>query len=217
MNAAPLPAPRSSSTTRRLGVRAALLTLLLSSPAVSTANAADAPGAAPALAATPAAPAAEAAAPAAEAAAPAVAASAAPAMDKLKFTAAWRSRYEVWDFFAPSGGAGANNTYDFYGTDLRASATWTDKYFEAMVEGQAVGLVDLEGVDEGVLERLDERAVGRAPGVAQGDLRQPGEPRLDVAHPLLEDRQGRAPAHAGSRPRAEARYSPVPQSRLIGG
>lgn len=156
MNAAPLPAPRHSSTTRRLDVLAALLTLLFFSPASSTANAAEAPGAAPVVTA-----------PAATAAAPPVA----PAVDKLKFTAAWRSRYEVWDFFAPSGGAGSNNTYDFYGTDLRASATWTDKFFEAMVEGQAVGLVDLPSNAVGTAAEgpLGLGAVYRANNGDQGD------------------------------------------------
>jgi hypothetical protein len=63
--------------------------------------------------------------------------------ERLKLNATWRQRYEVWNFFEPSGAAGTNNTYGFYGSDLRASATWTDELFSVLVEGQAVGLLDL--------------------------------------------------------------------------
>ncbi|HXC53607.1 MAG TPA: alginate export family protein [Candidatus Limnocylindrales bacterium] len=65
------------------------------------------------------------------------------ALSKLKISGAWRFRNEVWDFFEPSGVAGANNTYDFVGSDLRLAATWTDDWFDALVEGQGVFLGNL--------------------------------------------------------------------------
>jgi len=68
---------------------------------------------------------------------------AAPPPDKLKISAAWRTRMELWDFFEPSGGAGANNSYNFIGSDLRLNAAWTDTWFDVVVEGQGVGLGNL--------------------------------------------------------------------------
>jgi hypothetical protein len=68
---------------------------------------------------------------------------AAPPPDKLKIAATWRSRLEMWDFFQPSGAAGANNAYEFFGSDLRASAAYTESWFDLFVEGQAVLLANL--------------------------------------------------------------------------
>lgn len=67
----------------------------------------------------------------------------APPPDKLKISAAWRSRLEMWDFFQPSGAAGSNNAYEFYGSDLKVNAAWNDDWFDAFVEGQAVLLANL--------------------------------------------------------------------------
>ena len=68
---------------------------------------------------------------------------AAPPPDKLKISGAWRTRVEMWDFFEPSGGAGANNSYEFVGSDLRLNAAWTDTWFDVVAEGQAVALGNL--------------------------------------------------------------------------
>jgi len=75
---------------------------------------------------------------------------------KLKVSGAWRTRAEMWDFFEPSGTAGANNTYSFVGSDLRLNATWTDDWFDVFVEGQGV-----------VLGELPDNAVG---GPTEGPL-----------------------------------------------
>lgn len=75
---------------------------------------------------------------------------AAPAVDappsplaKLKVSGAWRSRLEMWNFFEPSGAAGGNNSYNFYGSDARLNAAWTDDWFDVFAEGQVVGLAGL--------------------------------------------------------------------------
>jgi hypothetical protein len=68
-----------------------------------------------------------------------------PPPDKLKISAAYRHRVEMWDFFEPSGAAGANNNYQFYGSDLRVKAVWTDDWFDAFGELQGVLLAGLPG------------------------------------------------------------------------
>lgn len=65
--------------------------------------------------------------------------------DKFKISASWRSRLEMWDFFEPSAAAGANNNYQFYGSDLRVGAGWYDDAFDVFVEGQGVLLAGLPG------------------------------------------------------------------------
>lgn len=59
-------------------------------------------------------------------------------VDKLKIGASLRSRLDAWDFFEPSGAAGANNTYVYSGNDLHVNALWKDDWFEAFVDGQGV-------------------------------------------------------------------------------
>ena len=88
-------------------------------------------------------------APAAADAAPVAGMDAPPPPDKLKISAAWRTRLEMWDFFEPSGGAGANNTYNFIGSDLRVNVAWTDDWFDVFVEGQSVVLAELPGLATG--------------------------------------------------------------------
>lgn len=66
-----------------------------------------------------------------------------PPPDKLKISAAYRHRVELWDFFEPSGTGGANNNYQFYGSDLRVKAVWTDDWFDAFGELQGVLLAGL--------------------------------------------------------------------------
>lgn len=73
-----------------------------------------------------------------------------PPPDKLKIAASWRSRVEMWDFFGPSGAGGANNAYEFYGSDLRVSGAWTDDWFDVFVEGQGVLLANLPANSTGV-------------------------------------------------------------------
>ncbi|MFN2375130.1 MAG: alginate export family protein [Candidatus Binatia bacterium] len=77
--------------------------------------------------------------------APVIGMEAPPAPDKLKIGAALRTRSETWDFFEPSGAAGANNSYTFFGSDLRVHAAWTDDLFDVFVEGQGVLIGELPG------------------------------------------------------------------------
>jgi hypothetical protein len=79
------------------------------------------------------------------AAAPVAGMEAPPPPDKLKISASYRHRVELWDFFEPSGTAGANNNYQFYGSDLRVKAVWTDDWFDAFGELQGVLLAGLPG------------------------------------------------------------------------
>jgi len=119
--------------TRRL--IAAIVTALAVTLAASAARA-GAPGSTPEVQAVP--------------QAPPVAATPPAAPSKVKIAGAWRFRNEVWDFFEPSGAAGANNAYDFVGSDLRLNATWTEEWFEAFVEGQGVFLGNLPDHATGV-------------------------------------------------------------------
>lgn len=61
-------------------------------------------------------------------------------LDKLQISGSHRTRLEMWNFFEPSGGGGANNTYNFVGNNLRLKAAWIDDWFDVVVEGQGVAL-----------------------------------------------------------------------------
>ncbi len=63
---------------------------------------------------------------------------AAPDTDKLKIGASLRSRLDVWNFFEPTGAAGANNTYAYSGNTLHVNGLWKDDWFEVFVDGQGV-------------------------------------------------------------------------------
>lgn len=63
--------------------------------------------------------------------------------EHLRISGDMRIRYENWDFFDPATATPHENSYDFTGHRIRLGALWTDKYFDAFVQGQYTGVYGL--------------------------------------------------------------------------
>jgi hypothetical protein len=55
-----------------------------------------------------------------------------PLPEKLSITASLRTRWELWNWFEPTGTQ--DNDYDFLATVTRVGAAWTDDDFDIVVE-----------------------------------------------------------------------------------
>ncbi len=61
--------------------------------------------------------------------------------NRLSVSGSLRTRWELWNWFEPSGTQ--DNDYDFFATVARFGAQWKDERFDIVVEGQNTALLDL--------------------------------------------------------------------------
>lgn len=66
-----------------------------------------------------------------------------PLPKKLSISASLRTRWELWNWFEPTGNQ--NNDYNFLGTVTRVGLAWNDEAYDVFVEGQNSALINLPG------------------------------------------------------------------------
>jgi hypothetical protein len=66
-----------------------------------------------------------------------------PLPKQLSISASLRTRWELWNWFEPTGPQ--NNDYDFLATVTRVGIAWKDEAFDIAVEAQNPALIDLPG------------------------------------------------------------------------
>jgi hypothetical protein len=64
-----------------------------------------------------------------------------PLPEQLSISASLRTRWELWNWFEPTGTE--DNDYDFLATVARLGAMWKQDAFEVFVEAQNPALIDL--------------------------------------------------------------------------